>query len=143
MTSKDLKNEIKASPAQLHYANTLFYGAVIGFVIMLVTYCLYVFGVIDPQIPLEQLPLLWTQSAEHYRAVGHIPQGWGWLGLVNKGDICNFIGIVFLASLTVICFLQLAWNLFRHRQKLLGCIAVTEIVVLCLAASGILVSAGH
>ena len=33
----DLKNDIKASPAQLRYADTLFYGALLGFVAMLVT----------------------------------------------------------------------------------------------------------
>lgn len=141
--SKDLRKEIKASPAQLHYANTLFYGAVLGFVIMLITYCLYIFGIVEPQIPLEELPKLWTGSAEHYRAVGHIPQGWDWLSLVGKGDICNFLGIVLLASLTVICFLQLAWNLFRHGQKLMGFIAVAEVIVLTVAASGVLVSGAH
>lgn len=136
-------HDIKASPAQLHYANTLFYGALIGFVLMLITYILYVLGVLEPQIPLEDLPKLWTGSAEQYRNAGNIPQGWGWLALITKGDICNFVGIVFLASLTVICFLQLAWNLFKHKQTLMGCIAVAEVLVLCLAASGILVSAGH
>ena len=38
MDTLDLKKEIKASPAQLRYADTLFYGALIGFVLMLVTY---------------------------------------------------------------------------------------------------------
>ena len=33
----DLKNDIKASHAQLRYADTLFYGALLGFVAMLVT----------------------------------------------------------------------------------------------------------
>ena len=34
------KNDIQASPAQLRYADTLFYGSLIGFVIMLITYIL-------------------------------------------------------------------------------------------------------
>ena len=38
------KNDIQASPAQLRYADTLFYGSLIGFVIMLITYVLYVTG---------------------------------------------------------------------------------------------------
>ena len=46
MQTKDLRNEIKASPAQLRYADTLFYGALLGFIIMLITYALYVFGVL-------------------------------------------------------------------------------------------------
>ena len=139
----DLKNDIKASPAQLRYADTLFYGALLGFVIMLITYALYIFGILTPQIPLDEMPRLWSQSAAEYRAAGNIPQGWGWLALVGKGDICNFIGIAFLAALTIICFVQLAIGLARQKQWILTVIAVLEVLVLSLAASGILVAGGH
>ena len=143
MNGQNLHQEIKASPAQIHYANTLFYGALIGFVLMLLTYSLYVFGILMPLIPLEELPKLWVQSAQSYREAGGIPQGWGWLALVSKGDMSNILGIAFLASLTIICFLQLAWNLAMTRQWIMMTIALLEVLVLCLAASGILVSGGH
>ena len=139
----DLKNDIKASPAQLRYADTLFYGALLGFVTMLITYALYVCGVLTPQIPLEEMPRLWSQSAAAYRAAGNIPQGWGWLALVGKGDICNFIGIAFLAALTIICFVQLAIGLLRQKQWIMAIIAILEVLVLSLAASGVLVAGGH
>ncbi|MCR4667448.1 MAG: DUF1634 domain-containing protein [Desulfovibrio sp.] len=143
MNERNLTQEIKASPAQIRYANTLFYGALIGFVIMLVTYSLYVFGILTPLIPLEELPKLWGQSAQAYREAGGIPQGWGWLALVSRGDMSNFIGIAFLASLTIVCFLQLAVNLAKTKQWIMMVIALLEVLVLCLAASGILVSGGH
>ena len=139
----DLKKDIKASPAQLRYADTLFYGALLGFVAMLVTYTLYVLGVLTPQIPLEEMPRLWSQSAAAYRAAGNIPQGWGWLALVSKGDMCNFIGIAFLAALTIFCFVQLAVGLVRQKQWLMAIIAILEVLVLSLAASGVLVAGAH
>ena len=139
----DLKNDIKASPARLRYADTLFYGALLGFVTMLITYALYVFGVLTPQIPLEEMPRLWSQSAAAYRAAGNIPQGWGWLALVGKGDMCNFIGIAFLAALTIVCFVQLAIGLLRQKQWIMAIIAILEVLVLSLAASGVLVAGGH
>ncbi len=139
----DLKNDIKASPAQLRYADTLFYGALLGFVTMLITYALYVCGVLTPQIPLEEMPRLWSQSAAAYRAAGNIPQGWGWLALVGKGDMCNFIGIAFLAALTIICFVQLAIGLLRQKQWIMAIIAILEVLVLSLAASGVLVAGAH
>ena len=139
----DLKNDIKASPAQLRYADTLFYGALLGFVTMLVTYALYVFGVLTPQIPLDEMPRLWSQSAAAYRAAGNIPQGWGWLALVGKGDMCNFIGIAFLAALTIVCFVQLAISLLRQKQWIMAIIAILEVLVLSLAASGVLVAGAH
>ena len=139
----DLKKDIKASPAQLRYADTLFYGALLGFVIMLITYALYIFGILTPQIPLDEMPRLWSQSAAEYRAAGNIPQGWGWLALVGKGDLCNFIGIAFLAALTIICFVQLAIGLLRQKQWIMAIIAILEVLVLSLAASGVLVAGGH
>ncbi|MTJ93372.1 MAG: DUF1634 domain-containing protein [Desulfovibrio sp.] len=139
----DLKNDIKASPAQLRYADTLFYGALLGFVTMLITYALYVTGVLTPQIPLEEMPRLWSQSAAAYRAAGNIPQGWGWVALVGKGDLCNFIGIAFLAALTIFCFVQLAIGLLRQKQWIMAIIAILEVLVLSLAASGVLVAGGH
>ena len=110
---------------------------------MLVTYTLYVLGVLTPQIPLEEMPRLWSQSAAAYRAAGNIPQGWGWLALVGKGDMCNFIGIAFLAALTIFCFVQLAIGLVRQKQWLMAIIAILEVLVLSLAASGVLVAGGH
>ena len=143
------KNDIQASPAQLRYADTLFYGSLIGFVIMLITYVLYVTGILTPQIPLDDLPRLWTGSAADYRAAGSIPQGWGWLALIGKGDICNFVGIIILAGLTIdhelhwLHLAQLALSLARRKQWLLCVIAILEVLVLVLAASGILVGGGH
>lgn len=134
---------IAAAPAQIRYANTLFYGSVIGFVIMLATYALYVLGILEPQIPLEQMPTLWTQSAAVYRETGNIPQGWGWLRLVTKGDISNFVGIVILAGLTIVCFIQLGCSFLRRKDWLMSGIALLEVLVLTLAASGVLVSGGH
>lgn len=132
--------KIGASPAQLRYADTLYYGTILSFVIMLVTYIMYISGVMTPQIPMEELPHLWNRSAEVYCAAGHIPQGWGWLAMLDKGDICNLTGIAFLALLTIICFMQLSVNLARNKQWLLMIIALLEIVVLSLAASGVLVT---
>ena len=89
------KNDIQASPAQLRYADTLFYGSLIGFVIMLITYVLYVTGILPPQIPLDDLPRLWTGSAADYRAAGSIPQGWV-EGLTVAAVACLIYAIVVL-----------------------------------------------
>ena len=134
---------IAASPAQLRYANLLFYGACAGFALMLLTYSLYVLGIVEPQIPLDTLTVLWKGSAAEYRAAGGIPQGWGWLKLLHKSDICNFLGIVLLAGLTIVCFIQLCVDFLRRKEHLMAVLAFLEVLVLSLAASGVLVSGGH
>lgn len=53
------------------------------------------------------------------------------------------MGIIILAGLTIVCFTQLALSLARRKQWLLCVIAILEVLVLVLAASGILVGGGH
>ena len=67
--------EVKAGPAQTRYAATLAHGAVLSFVVMLVTYVLYVSGITEPLVPLEEMPKLWVHSTAEYRAAAHIPEG--------------------------------------------------------------------
>lgn len=138
-----MHEQIAASPAQLRYANTLFYGAYFGLGLLALTYILYVAGIMEPQIPLDQLVILWSGSAADYRAAGSIPQGWGWVSLLHKGDIANFVGIVVLAGLTIVCFIQLCVDFLRRRDHLMAILALLEVLVLSLAASGVLVSSGH
>ena len=131
--------EVKAGPAQTRYAATLAHGAVLSFAVMLVTYVLYVSGITEPLVPLEEMPKLWVHSAAEYRAAAHIPEGGGWLRLLSKGDMANFIGLALLASVTVVCYAQLTWSYLRSRRKLEAAIALLEILVLLAAASGLLV----
>ena len=131
--------KVTVSPGQLRYATTLFYLAIASFIIMLVTYFLYVFGVTTPLVPLDEMPKLWVHRSAEYLARAHIPQGWGWIKLLNKGDMANFIGIALLASVTLICYVQLVWSFVKSKEKIMVAIAVLEIIVLVTAASGILV----
>ena len=129
LNEKTLK-KVTVSPAQLRYATTLFYLGLASFIIMLVT---------TPLVPLEEMPKLWVHRSAEYLARAHIPQGWGWIKLLNKGDMANFIGIALLASVTLICYVQLAWSFIKSKEGIMVVIAILEIIVLVTAASGILV----
>ena len=131
--------KVTVSPAQLRYASTLFYLGIASFVTMLVTYFLYVFGVTTPLVPLDEMPKLWVHKSAEYLARAHIPQGWGWIKLLGKGDMAHFIGIALLASVTLICYVQLAWSFIKSKEGIMLAIAILEIIVLVTAASGILV----
>lgn len=133
----------KASPAQLRYANMLFYGCWTSLALMLVTYVLYVSGIITPHVPLEQVTQLWGQRVDVYLTQGNIPTGWGWLALIGQGDFMNFIGIVLLAGMTIICYVPLLFAFIRSKEPIMFWVAFAEIVVLSVAASGIFGSGGH
>jgi hypothetical protein len=122
----------------------------LGLGLLLVTFALYLTGILQPGVPIEELPNYWTLSAHEYlEAVNHeflhrpdVVVGWGWTSLLGLGDYLNFVGIALLAAVTIVCYIGILPNLFRRKDWIYGTIAVLEILILVLAASGI-VAVGH
>jgi hypothetical protein len=141
---------VLASEEQMLYARILAAGMYLGLAVLLVTFALYLTGVIDPAVPIHELPDYWTLSAHEYlEAINHdflhregVVVGWGWIWVLNRGDYLNFIGIALLALVTIACYLGILPTLFRKKDWIFGTIAILEVMILALAASG-LVSAGH
>ena len=140
----------EANEEQLLYASILEKGMYTGLVLLLVTFVLYLTGIMEPAIPIEQLPNYWVMSVHDYsEAINHnflhrehVITGWGWLAVVGKGDFVNFLGIALLSGVTIVCYIGILPTLLRTKQKAYFWIAITEVVILALAASGIL-TAGH
>ena len=63
--------------------------------------------------------------------------------MLRYGDFINFIGIAFLAGVTIVCFLVIVPVLWKNNDKLYAVFSLLEAVILSLAASGILGSGGH
>ncbi|MDO9084011.1 MAG: DUF1634 domain-containing protein [Humidesulfovibrio sp.] len=133
----------KATPEQITYANMLFYGCWGGLALMAVTYLLYVSGLITPHIPLEKVPLLWSQPVGTYLEIGKVPHGWGWTVLIAKGDFLNFLGIVLLAGMTIVCYIPLIPVFLKRKEYVFAGLALAEILVLAFAASGIVGGGAH
>jgi hypothetical protein len=137
------KHNGKASPEQITYANMLFYGCWGGLAIMVLTYLLYVTGIIAPHIPLQTVARLWSQPVGTYLQQGNVPHGWGWTALIGQGDFLNFVGIVLLASMTLLSYIPLVPAYFKRGEKVFAFLAVAEILVLAVAASGIVGGGAH
>jgi len=127
---------------QLRYARVLNFGMRFGLYTLLFSFPLYVFDVVPAHIALERLPELWTLSAPAYLRETGIPDGWAWLTMVNHGDMLPILGIAILSGVSVACFLSLLPLLHAQRDWVYVAIAVCEIGVLTLAASGVL-TGGH
>jgi hypothetical protein len=138
-----IKNTGRAPQEQVTYANFLFYGAWGGLALMFVTYLVYVTGLLTPHIPLEKIPQLWSQPVGTYLHEGNVPHGWGWVVLVGQGDFLNFIGIVLLAGMTIICYTSLIPAYLKRKEYIFAGLAIAEILVLLFAASGIVGGGGH
>jgi hypothetical protein len=89
------------------------------------------------------IPKLWGKGVSEYLEMTHSPHGWGWVSLLGRGDFLNYIGFVLLALMTILCYLVLLRGYVRQKNWIFACIALLEILVLSIAASGILGSGGH
>ncbi|MBI4697797.1 MAG: hypothetical protein HY758_02480 [Nitrospirae bacterium] len=133
----------KASEEQMAYAKILNIGMWLGLLILVITYAVYLSGILPSFVPIEELPKYWGLTAKEYIHELHAPTGWGWAALIGKGDYLNFVGIAALAGLTILCYLAILPILIRKKETPFVVIAIAEIAVLVLAASGILKTGGH
>jgi hypothetical protein len=131
------------SPEQIQYATLLGHGWKAGFVMMIATFAVYMTGLLEPKVPLDQLVKYWSMPSRTYLEVTGVHPGWGWTSLIGTGDYLNFIPIAFLASVTMICYLQLIPAFQKKGDGVYAKLAIAEVVILLLAASGILGSGGH
>jgi len=141
----------KASEEQIIYANILNKGMWFGLILLIITFIIYITGVLPSYVPIEELAKTpagstvpyWSMRAHEFNQAFNIPTGWGWTGLAGKGDYMNFIGIAILAGLSVVCYIAILPILIRKKETPYVIIAIVEIAILALAASGILKTGGH
>lgn len=141
----------KASEEQLAYAGVLNIGMWIGLFLLVVTFIVYISGALPSYVPIEKLSEIpqgsnvpyWGMRAHEFNQAFDVPTGWGWTALVGKGDYLNFVGIAMLGGLSILCYLVILPILIKKKDRAYAVIAIVEVLVLALAASGILKAGGH
>ena len=134
--------DIKAGPEQILYASILEKGMLIGLFILFITFFIYVFGIMKPYIPLDEISKFWSMNVHDYLEHAKIKGGWSWLLMLGYGDFINFIGIAILAGVTIISYIGIIPHLARQKDWAFVVFLVMEVLVLSLAASGLL-KVGH
>ena len=138
-----MSEKTKASEEQIAYANVLNIGMWFGLALLIITFFIYLSGVLPSYVPIDDLPKYWTMRVHDFNVALNAPTGWGWASLVGKGDYLNFVGIAILSGLTILCYLVILPILARKKDRAYGVIAIAEVLVLSLAASGLLKVGGH
>ena len=133
----------QATEEQLLYANILNKGMMLGLLGLVITFIIYGSGILAPMIPLEQVQHYWVMPVSQYLAESGIHAGWAWLGNLGYGDMLTFLPIAFLSLLTIICYAAIIPGLLRKKDTPYVVLCIVEIIVLTVAASGILGSGGH
>ena len=138
----EVKNN-KASEEQMAYAGVLNGGMWLGLAILVITFVIYISGVLPSFVPINDLPKYWTMRVHDYNVALNAPTGWHWTALVGKGDYLNFVGIAMLSGLTILCYMVILPILYKKKDTAYVVLAIVEILVLSLAASGLLKVGGH
>ena len=148
-----MSNEItkEASQEQLLYAAILEKGMFLGLASMIITFSLYVFGIMPSVVPLGEVSNYWKMPVGKYlEAVNqnflhweHAPTGWAWLKLLAYGDFLNFVPVAILAGVTIMCYGVIVPGLFKRGDKAMGIMTLATALILALAASGLLKGGGH
>ncbi|HXU40708.1 MAG TPA: hypothetical protein VN675_00170 [Burkholderiales bacterium] len=121
---------------QATYARWLDAATRVGFAISLAAFLVYVSGAVEPFVPLEQLPQLWTLSAARYAEATGAPTGWGWLGMLGYADYLNLAALALFGLVTLACYARIVPLLFAEGERLQAFIALAQVLVLAAAAAG-------
>ena len=135
--------ELKLPEESLIYARLLNIGRAIGLVALIISFGIYIAGIIPPRIPLNELSAYWGLSAKDYLARSGIHTGWSWMRMLGYSDFMNFLPIAFLCGITIICYLSIIPIFFRKKDRIYAWIAILGVLVLVFAASGILQGGIH
>lgn len=127
---------------QQAYARWLERGARLGLGVLILTFSAYMLGWTTPQVPLEQLPQLWSLPLAQYLDRTGMPTGWGWLPLALRGDVSGLVGIVILAGCALAALAAAAIVYLRQGDRGYALLCGAEAAIILLAASG-LVAGGH
>lgn len=135
-TNKNVKEE------QVAYAKLLDWGMKIGLLLLIITFIIYITGILSPQIPISDLPKYWKLKAHEYLSSAGLHPGWAWIKMVTKGDFLNFVPVAFLGAVTILCYIRVLPIFLKKKDIAYFIFALAECLILLLAASGFL-HVGH
>ena len=130
------ERESRYAAIQAIYARWLDVATRVGFYLSLCAFLLYVSGALQPHVPLQELTKLWQLPVARFLEATGEPTGWAWLALVLRADYLNLAAVTLFALVTLVCYLRIIPPLLRAGERLQAAIAIAQVVVLAIAASG-------
>jgi len=124
------------------YATWLDRASKAGFALCLCVFILYAGGLLPSYLPASELPRYWALSVSRFVAVTNMPHGWEWVRFLGYGDVLNLGAVALLALVTPVCYARVLPRLVAERDWLQAALAAGQLVVLAVAASGLLAAPG-
>ncbi len=130
-------------PQQAAYASLLQVLVNTSLVMIIISFIIYLAGILDPLIAISDLPQYWSLPLHEFIAETNSPTGWNWTSYLSKGDYLNFLGIAFMGATSGICYLVMVFSFFKEKNNIALTVAIIELFLILLAASNILAVGGH
>ena len=124
------------------YARWLDCATKTGFSISLAAFLVYVTGLVPAFVPPSELPRYWMLPVDRFVAATGAPQQWAWLHFLRYSDVLNVGAVALLALVTPACYARLLPKLLAQRDWLQLALACAQVLVLLVAASGLLAGRG-
>jgi hypothetical protein len=118
------------------YARWLEVGVRIGLFVLVASFAVYLLRLLPPSVPPEKLPEVWGLPVGKYLERTGAPSGWAWITRLGQGDVLNMLGVAILSSVTIACYMRVIAPLLRERERLLAGIAIAQLIVMLVAATG-------
>ncbi len=124
------------------YADTAGLGVRVALPLLIVTFGVYVSGLLPARVSMEEMARHWSRPAAEYLAAQGLRGGWSWLGLLNRGDFLNYVPVALLGLVTVAALLRAMAVYVRGGDRLAAAVCAAEVFILLLSVSGILAAGG-
>lgn len=111
-------------------------GVRTGLAALALAYLAYITGILRPHVSIECIVANWHRPAQELTVSCKLYTGWSWLLAFREGDYLSLILIAGLASVTGWCVVRLMPFLVRERDVPMFLVALAQLAVLILAASG-------
>ena len=122
---------------QARYAGWLAWGTRVGLVLLVLGFAAYMLGA-SPHVPIDRLPELWQRPAAELLAATGTRPGWAWAALLPRSDMAVLAAIALLATCSILALAAAMAAFARGSERALAVVCALEILVLLLAASGLL-----
>lgn len=128
--------------SQRSYATLLVWLVRVGLIVMGAGFLVYAAGWATAALPISSVPDFWNLDARTYAEATGFPTGWRWVEDLGDGAVLAFAGTLVFPLAATLAALGAAGFFARDRVRAYAGIAVSEAVLLCIAASGLLTGSG-
>ncbi|MFP4483991.1 MAG: hypothetical protein ACLFO1_03980 [Spirochaetaceae bacterium] len=127
----------RSGDIERRYAGILQWFVILAFTLLLASFVLLTTGVLPAVVPAERVVELWTLSAREYARETAFPTDWAWVRHLTNSDVLNLVSLALIGAATPICFIALAVMYLLRRDHAYAAMAFLVVIVLVIAASGL------